>query len=133
MNKHPCIETAKRLKEVGWGKETEYCYGVEVIATGKLTDLVLSRNGFNKSEAEYQKRRYSVDILPAPDIAELLEELPWHVPCTDNQFGDLVIEFSDIPNHEIAYPYYNNGSYSAKHPKLVEALASLWVKLQEKK
>jgi len=110
MEKHVSLETAKRLDEAGWAKETQQHYGLDDDEKPELGFALWT--GFPDDDEEYYY---------APDIAELLEELPG---------GTFIHRYDETPKYFVSKQGAYVGEFEGDN--LIELLAKLWIKLQEK-
>jgi len=119
MNPNYCVslEMAKKLKEVGWKKNTEFLWKRHSLS-GNFTDpreyeyKIMHLEGFSISKND--------NIYPAPLAAEILEELQNYL---------ITIE-TDIENYRVIF---DGDSYEEFNDEsLCDALAKMWIYLKNK-
>jgi hypothetical protein len=71
------LETAKKLQEAGWRKESHFTYN-------NTKDLFYFANPI---EAKYQTRTF----VYCPTAQEILDELPIYIDTKSNEYGSIVL------------------------------------------
>lgn len=116
----PSLETCKKLKELGWEKET-YFYWYNSTLTG-----------WNLSPAHIDHVQYP-ERLYAPTADEI--DLPWSLQNKNSirSEDEYYLEI-DAFEGEYSADYYQLEYYlfhTEYYPSLAEAMAQVWIKLKE--
>ena len=107
MNKIVSLETAKKLEDIGWEKETELMYN----SNEEIVPVINERIGLSEYSKKYD--------YYAPDIPELLK--------------DLKHQLFSIETRDFAWRVLTDGveKIEISNIELVEALAELYIKLNQ--
>lgn len=122
------LETAKRMKELGWKKICVYTWREAHFSSSTWDDTDWKKNFWLDVEGGRGYPRYF-----APLATEIMEELPVYVLHNRSY---LLLEVVFGQNKEIIIRYADIAKkvhlYIAVGTRLVEALALLWCELKEK-
>lgn len=133
MEKHVSLETAKKLKDHCWVEVCTWSY-----TQNNDGEFDLQPNLYCNEEIAHQWDK-GRDIYPAPDIPELLDNLPKDLKKFNGEErytdigGELNIMLEEgIPTMPVCCVFYNWDKFpKVSNDELVEALAEIWVKLTE--
>lgn len=119
-NHVPSLETCKKMKELGWEKETEFNW---------YTDYCCDECNNSESFVSNNSTNIKDGSTPfAPLLSEILEALPTYYPKDDTYF--LVLSKNSGWTVEYASKVGSSLVY-CEHESSVEAAALLWCKLVE--
>jgi hypothetical protein len=142
------LDTAKKLKEAAWVKETALTWFKEKTNSANHYELGIIRTTADNPDikfiSEFEEGYYNKFFLkscktyPAPTLQEILEELPKEiVPKKDHHFcfeitmgmnGDV---WEYIPNYNDTFFRETLFDLSCRHFNATEAVAKLYLKLKE--
>lgn len=123
----PSLETCKRMKELGWSKDTYFWYSDW---DGEEDSILLCNSDMHsRTGTKYTNWQ-------APLLSEILEELPQEIVWQDR---DMFLEFEKDSHYVVKYAYYGGSEDYFEvidppyvlNPIAAEAAALLWVKLRE--
>lgn len=136
------LETAKKLKEAGWSKETEnnywsknsYCPNHprgQGCLSCEDTDLIFLEWLVSGEELESNSRHVYIKAYPCPSLEELLAEMPDDIDTDDDDNLDFNMYKVNKDYRFCFVDSLLNEHYYALHPDPAEAVAQLWLKLKQ--
>lgn len=120
------LETAKRLKAAGFPQETVWLWRLhKPSGVHKLIERVdqeYDDERFSSNNSQHIRFRGENEFFAAPTAQELADQLPDYVTAYRNDYKWWTWDIRE--SHPLAWN-------TTQGPTMVEALALLWIKLQE--